>query len=93
MSSLIVIFVIWILLGVAIGYAAGRIFKGERPHGLNGDLIASVLSFIAIGLADWYLVPILFPKLARGLVFGAALVEPLLTALIVLWLMRYLKNR
>ena len=93
MAGLIVLFVIWIVLGLIIGYAASSIFKGERPYGLGGDLTATILSEVIVGLMDWYLVPMLFPNIERVWVFGAALVEPLLTALIVLWFMRYLKNR
>lgn len=93
MAGLIVLFVIWIVLGLIIGYAASSIFKGERPYGLGGDLTAAILSEVIVGLMDWYLVPMLFPNIEQLWVFGAALVEPLLTALIVLWFMRYLKNR
>ncbi len=93
MASLIILLIIWTVLGIVIGFVAGSIFKGKRPYGLTGDLIAALASELGVGLADWYFVPKLFPDMARGLVFGAALVEPLLTALIVLWLMRYFKNR
>ncbi len=93
MTSLIILFVIWIVLGVVVGYAATAIFKGERPYGLGGDLTAAILSEILVGLGDWYLIPLMLPDIAPIWKFIAALVEPLLTALIVLWLMRYLKNR
>jgi len=91
--SLIILFVIWIVLGLVVGYAASGIFKGERPHGLSGDLTAAILSEVIVGLMDWYLIPMMFPNIARLCVFVAALVEPFLSALIVLWLMRYIKNR
>ncbi len=93
MSSLIILFAIWIVLGVIVGYGAAGIFKGERPYGLAGDLTAAILSEIVVGLMDWYLIPMMLPDIAPLWKFIAALVEPLLTALIVLWLMRYLKNR
>lgn len=92
-AGLIILFVIWIVLGLIIGYAASGIFKGERPYGLGGDLTAAILSEILIGLGDWYLVPMMFPNIGRVWVFVAALLEPFFTALIVLWFMRYLKNR
>jgi len=91
--SLIVLFIIWVVMGLAVGYYATGIFKGARPYGLNGDLIAGVLTVIAVGLGDWYLIPLWFPAFGRFFVFLAAIIEPLISALIVLWLMRYLKNR
>ncbi len=93
MASLIILLMVWIVLGIVLGFAAGSIFKGERPYGLTGDLTAALASELGVGLMDWYLVPKIFPDMARGLVFGAALAEPFLTALFVLWLMRYFKNR
>jgi len=93
MGALIILFAIWIVLGLIVGYGATAIFKGERPYGLGGDLTAALLSEIVVGLMDWYLVPVILPGLAPIWKFVAALVEPFLTALIVLWLMRYLKNR
>lgn len=91
--SLVILFVIWIVLGLAIGYWANSIFKGPRPYGLNGDLIISILTVILVGLGDWYLVPMMFSTMARLWVFVAALVEPTLSALIILWAVRYFKNR
>ncbi|MFQ5575367.1 MAG: hypothetical protein ACE5G8_00085 [Anaerolineae bacterium] len=93
MSGLIVLFVIWIVLGLGVGYYATSIFKGARPYGLNGDLIAGVLTAIAVGLGDWFLIPLWFPNFGRLFIFLAAIIEPLISILIVLWLMRYLKNR
>jgi len=93
MGSLIILFVIWIVLGLVVGYGASGIFKGERPYGLGGDLTAALLSEIIVGLMDWFLIPVMLPNMAPIWKFAAALVEPFLTALIVLWLMRYLKNR
>jgi len=90
--SLVILFVIWIVLGLAIGYWAGSLFKGARPYGLNGDLIISVLTVILVGLGDWYLVPMMFSGIGPLWVFIAALVEPTLSALIVLWLVRYFKK-
>ena len=89
--GLVILFIIWIVMGLAVGYYATGIFKGARPYGLNGDLIAALLAVIAVGLGDWYLVPLWFS--GRLMVFLAAIFEPLISALIVLWLMRYIKNR
>jgi len=90
--SMIILFIIWIVLGLAIGYAAANIFKGPRPYGLNGDLIIAILAMIAIGLGDWYVIPMILSNMARLWVFAAALVEPAIGALIVLWAVRYFKK-
>ena len=49
-SSLIILFFIWIVMGLGLGYYATSIFKGERPYGLNGDLIAALVTSIVVGL-------------------------------------------
>jgi len=90
--SLAILFVIWIVMGLGIGYYADGIFKGDRPYGVNGDLIAGLLSAIIVGLMDWYLIPLIFPDMQQLLIFLAAILEPLLSILIVLWIMRYIKK-
>lgn len=92
MGNLIILLLIWVVIGLILGYAASAIFKRERPYGLNGDLIAAIITVIVVGLADWYLIPLMLPNMARLWVFIAALVEPALGALLVLWLMRYFKK-
>lgn len=92
MGSLIILLVIWALIGLLLGYVAPNIFKGGRPFGLYGDLIAAVVTAVVVGLGDWYLVPLILPNITRLLLFLAALLEPLVAVLLVLWLMRYLKR-
>ena len=92
-SSLIILFFIWIVMGLGLGYYATSIFKGERPYGLNGDLIAALVTSIVVGLLDWLLVPVIFPNMGQAFLFIAAILEPLVSIFIVLWLMRYIKNR
>jgi uncharacterized membrane protein YeaQ/YmgE (transglycosylase-associated protein family) len=89
MSSLVILAVIWVLLGLILGYYAARIFKGERPYGLNGDIAAGLIAAVLTGLADWYLIPAIFPGLGRFLIFLAAIVEPLIVSLLALWFIRY----
>jgi uncharacterized membrane protein YeaQ/YmgE (transglycosylase-associated protein family) len=90
--SLVILFVIWIVMGLGFGYYADSIFKGDRPYGLNGDLVAGVLSAVAVGLLDWFVVPVLFPNFGNALIFLAGILEPLVSVLLVLWLMRYMKR-
>ncbi len=92
-SSLIILFFIWIIMGLGFGYYATSIFKGDRPYGVNGDIIAGVITAVVVGLMDWYIVPMIFPNMGQLMLFLAAIVEPLFVVLLVLWLMRYIKNR
>ena len=74
------------VVGLLLGWLADKIFKGERPKGLSGDLIAGVITAVAIGLLDWYVIPAMgFSSTMRllGVIF-----EPAIGALIVLWLIR-----
>ena len=92
-SSLIILFFIWIVMGLGFGYYATSIFKGELTYGLNGELIAGLVTAIVVGLIDWFIVPMIFPNMGQSLLFLAAILEPLVSILIVLWVMRYIKNR
>ena len=73
-------------VGALIGWLAGFIWKQNRPIGVRGDFIAAILTAVAIGLLDWYVIPVMgFSNSLRNL--GVAL-EPALSALLVLWLIR-----
>ncbi|HEY85784.1 MAG TPA: hypothetical protein G4N96_11820 [Chloroflexi bacterium] len=93
MTSLFLLLAILVVLALIIGYYASSIFKGARPHGLNGDLIAAVITVIVVGLMDWYIIPMILPGMSPLLVFISSLIEPVVSAFIVLWVMRYLKRR
>jgi uncharacterized membrane protein YeaQ/YmgE (transglycosylase-associated protein family) len=79
-----------IVVGLIIGWLAGPIWKNKRPIGVRGDYIASVITAIAVGLMDWYVIPAMgFSITMRNL--GVAM-EPALGALIVLWIIRAAKR-
>ena len=79
-----------IAVGLLMGYIAGLIWKDNRPIGIRGDYIAAIISAVAVGLLDWFIIP------AMG--FGSTLqligviFEPALAALIVLWIIRKSKE-
>ncbi len=93
MTSLFLLLAILVVLALIIGYYASSIFKGARPYGLNGDLIAAVITVVVVGLMDWYIIPMVLPGMSRLLVFISSIIEPVVSAFIVLWVMRYLKRR
>jgi uncharacterized membrane protein YeaQ/YmgE (transglycosylase-associated protein family) len=74
------------VVGLVVGLLAGPIWKEHRPIGVWGDYIAAVISAIAIGLIDWFVIPAMgFSDTMKYL--GVA-IEPALGALIVLWVFR-----
>lgn len=79
-----------IVVGLLMGWIAGFIWKDNRPIGVQGDYIASVITAIVIGLIDWFVIPAMgFSEGLRNL--GVAL-EPAIGALIVLWIIRAAKK-
>ena len=79
-----------IVVGLLMGWIAGFIWKNQRPIGVRGDYIASVITAVAVGLMDWYVIPAMgFSITLRNL--GVAM-EPAIGALIVLWIIRVAKK-
>lgn len=89
MEFLLVI-VAMVVVGLIMGAVAGLIWKDNRPIGVAGDYIASVITTVLVGLVDWYLIPALgFSDTIKiiGIIF-----EPALSALLVLWIIRKAKQ-
>ena len=75
-----------IAVGVIVGWLGDKIFKGERPKGVQGDILAATLTTVIVGLLDWIVIPMIMKgDMIRllGVIF-----EPALGALLVLWIMR-----
>lgn len=79
-----------VVVGVLVGAAAGPIWKGERPIGVAGDYLAAILSAVVIGLIDWYVIPAM--GFSDSLKYLGVATEPLLGALLVLWIIRRAKK-
>ena len=88
--DLIVMIAVWIVIGLLMGVLAGSIWKGERPIGEAGDYLLSIAATVITGLLYWYIVPLVSEEAVVRLI--AALIEPPLVALLVLWLVRKLKK-
>lgn len=77
-------------VGLLIGFLAGLIWKENRPLGVSGDYIASILSAIIMGFVDWFLIPEMgFGETIRWI---GVILEPPAASLIVLWLIRKAKE-
>jgi len=86
----VILIVAMVLVGLVVGWLAGPIWKNRRPIGVQGDYIASIITAVAVGLMDWYVIPAMgFSETMRNL--GVAL-EPALGALLVLWIIRAAKK-
>ena len=88
--QIVILIVAMIVVGLIVGWLAGPIWKNKRPIGVRGDYIAAVITAVAVGLMDWYVIPAMgFSTTMRNL--GVAM-EPALGALIVLWIIRAAKK-
>jgi uncharacterized membrane protein YeaQ/YmgE (transglycosylase-associated protein family) len=91
MMDIVILILAMIVVGLLVGWLAGPIWKGWRPIGVRGDYIAAVVTAVAVGLMDWFVIPAMgFSNSLRNL--GVAL-EPALGALLVLWIIRRAKRR
>ncbi len=87
---LIIIIIAMIIVGLIIGALAGLIWKDNQPIGVQGDYIAAVITTVVVGLMDWFIIPALdFSTTLRNL---GILIEPALSALLVLWIIRKAKQ-
>jgi len=88
--QIVILIVAMVIVGLIVGWLAGPIWKNKRPIGVQGDYIAAVITAIAVGLMDWYVIPAMgFSDDLRNV--GIA-IEPALGALLVLWIIRAAKK-
>lgn len=88
--DILILVVAMVIVGLIMGAVAGAIWKDNRPIGVKGDYIASVITTIIVGLMDWYVIPAMgFSDTLKWI--GVAL-EPALGALLVLWIIRKAKS-
>ena len=88
--EIVILVAVMIVVGLLMGWIAGFIWKGNRPIGVRGDYIASVITAVVLGLIDWFVIPAMgFSDNLRNL--GVA-TEPALGALLVLWIIRAAKK-
>jgi uncharacterized membrane protein YeaQ/YmgE (transglycosylase-associated protein family) len=88
--DILILVVAMVVVGLIMGAVAGVIWKDNRPIGVRGDYIASVITTIIVGLMDWYVIPAMgFSDTLKWI--GVAL-EPPLGALLVLWIIRKAKS-
>jgi uncharacterized membrane protein YeaQ/YmgE (transglycosylase-associated protein family) len=88
--EIVIIVIAMILVGLLMGWLAGVIWKGNRPIGVTGDYVLSVIVAVIVGLMDWYIIPAMgFSDMLKYI--GIAL-EPALSSLLALWIVRLAKR-
>ena len=88
--EILIVIVAMIVVGLIIGALAGVIWKDNRPIGVTGDYIVSVVSTVIIGLLDWYVIPAM--GFSDTIKYIGILFEPALGALLILWIIRKAKE-
>ena len=84
--EILILIVAMILVGLIMGAVARAIWKDDPPMGVQGTIIVSVVTAVAVGLLDWYVIPAMgFSNTMK--VLGVA-IEPALSVLLVLWIIR-----
>jgi uncharacterized membrane protein YeaQ/YmgE (transglycosylase-associated protein family) len=87
---IVILLVAMVLVGLLMGAIGSLIWKENKPLGAAGDYIVAVITAIAVGLLDWYVIPAMgFSDTWKYI--GVA-TEPALSALIVLWIVRKVKK-
>lgn len=87
---IVILLVAMVLVGLLMGAIASLIWKENKPLGAAGDYIVAVITAIAIGLLDWYVIPAM--GFSDTLKYLGVATEPALGALIVLWIVRMVKK-
>lgn len=54
---IIILLVAMVLVGLLMGAIGSLIWQENKPLGAAGDYAVAVISAIAIGLLDWYVIP------------------------------------
>ena len=88
--ELILVLAAMIAVGLLMGWIAGFIWRESRPVGLPGDYVVAVISAVVVGLMDWYLIPAM--GFSDTLKYVGIAVEPALSALLVLWVIKKAKS-
>ncbi len=91
MLGIAIIAALLVIIGILNGWGVPLLVKSERPYGLLGDVLASTLTMLVVGLAEWILI---LPALGitGWLAIVAAIGDSWGVGLIVLWLMRRVKS-
>ena len=91
MGAMTILVVLWVILGVVAAALAPRIFKKPAPFGTTAEYIICVVTAIVVGLLDWLVFLPMF-NITGPLAFVGSLVEPFLSAWLVIWILRQVRR-
>lgn len=83
----VVLAIVLAIVGVLTGWLGPMVVHSRRPYGMAGDIVAAVLTMLVLGLVEWLWIMPLF-GFPNWLDLAAAIGDPFVLALVVLWLMR-----
>jgi uncharacterized membrane protein YeaQ/YmgE (transglycosylase-associated protein family) len=83
--EIVILVIAMMVVGLLVGAIASLIWK-DKPFGALGDYAIAIVSAIVIGLIDWYVIPAM--GFSDTLKWIGVATEPLIGALLVLWLVR-----
>jgi len=89
---MIIIAVVDLVLGALIGWLVPAVLNSDRPYGIGGDVGASAVSAVALGIVEWSWILPALGFTSGWIKVAAAIGDPLGLALIVLWLMRKIQG-
>lgn len=88
--EIIILIAAMVVVGLLVGVLSGVIWKDNQPIGVPGDYIVSIISTVVVGLIDWYVIPAMgFSDIIK---YVGVAIEPALSALLVLWIIRRAKR-
>ena len=79
-----------IVVGGIVGYLAGVIWKDDRPIGVVGDYLVAIGVAIIVGILDWIVIPAM--DFSDTIKYVGVVLEPPLSALLALWIVRKAKQ-
>jgi uncharacterized membrane protein YeaQ/YmgE (transglycosylase-associated protein family) len=89
----IAMLILFVIVGLLVGWLVPAAFKSKPPYGLAWDLIASVAAMLVLGGVEWFwalgAIGLDHPVWLKALI---ALSDPAFGAAIVLWVMRRVKG-
>jgi uncharacterized membrane protein YeaQ/YmgE (transglycosylase-associated protein family) len=84
--QIVILVVVMLVVGLIMGWIGGLIWKDKRPIGVAGDYIAAVITAVAVGLIDWFVIPAM--GFSNTMKYLGVAIEPAVGALLVLWVIR-----
>ena len=84
------VLIVWLVVGIAVGLVARRLFAGQAPGGPLGDLVMGIVGALLGG----YGVSLVLPDALKGAVGGliVSLLVAVVGAVALTWAVRLLKR-